>query len=62
MRLKRDQVAPFFAKLEPCLVGMEACASACPIAYIHSVGERRHGVAQLCALPYRERFARSRRL
>lgn len=27
-QLKRDQVAPFFAKLEPCLVGMEACASA----------------------------------
>ena len=26
--LKRDQVAPFFAKLERCLVGMEACASA----------------------------------
>src|SRR5689334_12063134 len=27
-QLKRDQVAAFFAKLEPCLVGMEACASA----------------------------------
>jgi len=27
-QLKRDQVAPFFAKLEPCLVGIEACASA----------------------------------
>lgn len=27
-QLKRDQMAPFFAKLEPCLVGMEACASA----------------------------------
>jgi transposase len=27
-QLKRDQVAPFFAQLEPCLVGIEACASA----------------------------------
>ncbi len=27
-QLKRDQVAAFFARLEPCLVGMEACASA----------------------------------
>jgi transposase len=27
-QLKRDQVAAFFAKLEPCLVGIEACASA----------------------------------
>src|SRR5689334_4118813 len=27
-QLKREQMAPFFAKLEPCLVGMEACASA----------------------------------
>ena len=27
-QLKREQVAPFFAKLAPCLVGMEACASA----------------------------------
>jgi transposase len=26
--LRRSQVLPFFAKLEPCLVGMEACASA----------------------------------
>ena len=26
--LRRDQVAPFFAKLPPCLVGMEACAGA----------------------------------
>jgi transposase len=26
--LRRGQVLPFFAKLEPCLVGMEACASA----------------------------------
>lgn len=24
-QLKRDQVAPFFAVLEPCLIGMEAC-------------------------------------
>ena len=27
-QLKRAQVAPLFAKLEPCLIGMEACASA----------------------------------
>ncbi|MCK7499152.1 MAG: hypothetical protein MZW92_58240 [Comamonadaceae bacterium] len=27
-QLKRDQVAAFFANLPPCLIGMEACASA----------------------------------
>jgi transposase len=27
-QLRRDQVAPFFANLPPCLIGMEACASA----------------------------------
>ena len=27
-QLKRSQVLPFFANLQPCLVGMEACASA----------------------------------
>lgn len=27
-QLKRDQVARFFTRLEPCLIGMEACASA----------------------------------
>lgn len=27
-QLKRDQVASFFAVLEPCLIGMEACGSA----------------------------------
>ena len=27
-QLRRNQVIPFFAKLEPCLVGMEACATA----------------------------------
>jgi transposase len=27
-QLKRAQVLPFFANLEPCLIGMEACASA----------------------------------
>ncbi len=26
--LKREQVAPFFANLPPCLIGMEACGSA----------------------------------
>jgi transposase len=26
-RLRRSQVIPFFRKLEPCLIGMEACAS-----------------------------------
>ncbi len=26
--LRRDQVAPFFANLPACLIGMEACASA----------------------------------
>jgi len=25
--LRRSQVLPFFAKLAPCLIGMEACAS-----------------------------------
>jgi len=27
-QLRRDQVAPFFANLPPCLIGMEACAGA----------------------------------
>jgi transposase len=27
-QLKRDQVAPFFARLEPCLIGIEACGGA----------------------------------
>lgn len=27
-KLKRDQVAPFFANLPPCLIGIEGCASA----------------------------------
>jgi hypothetical protein len=27
-QLKRDQMAPFFAALPPCLIGMEACGSA----------------------------------
>ncbi|MFC0695847.1 IS110 family transposase, partial [Paraburkholderia humisilvae] len=27
-RLKRDQMASFFATLTPCLIGMEACGSA----------------------------------
>ena len=27
-QLKRDKVLPFFANLEPCLAGMEACGSA----------------------------------
>lgn len=27
-QLRRDQVAAFFARLEPCLIGMEACGSA----------------------------------
>lgn len=27
-QLKRDQLAPFFAVLAPCLIGMEACGSA----------------------------------
>ena len=27
-QLRRDQVAPFFANLPACLVGMEACGSA----------------------------------
>jgi transposase len=26
--LRRSQILPFFAKLAPCLIGMEACASA----------------------------------
>ena len=27
-RLRREQVAPFFANLSPCLVGLEACGGA----------------------------------
>lgn len=27
-QLRREQVAPFFARLEPCLIGMEACGGA----------------------------------
>lgn len=27
-RLRRDEIVPFFASLVPCLVGMEACATA----------------------------------
>jgi transposase len=27
-QLKRDQVAPYFARLEPCLIGIEACGGA----------------------------------
>ena len=27
-QFQRDQVLPFFGKLEPCLVGLEACSSA----------------------------------
>ena len=27
-KLRRSEVLPFFTKLEPCLVGMEACGSA----------------------------------
>ncbi len=27
-QLKREQVAPFFARLEPCLIGVEACGGA----------------------------------
>ena len=27
-QLKREQIAPFFANLTPCLIGMEACGSA----------------------------------
>lgn len=28
-RLRRKQMEPFFQKLPPCLVGIEACATAC---------------------------------
>lgn len=27
-QLKRDQLVPFFARLEPCLIGIEACGDA----------------------------------
>ncbi len=46
MQLKRDQVAPFFANLPPCLIGTEACASAhhwackpCPTRARDSLGD-----------------------
>ena len=28
-QLKRSQLRQFFAKLEPCLIGMEACGMSC---------------------------------
>ena len=28
MRIRRAQLLPFFSKIEPCLIGMEACSSA----------------------------------
>jgi len=37
-QLKRDQVAPFFANLPPCLIGIEACASA--HHWVHRTGFR----------------------
>jgi len=40
-QLKRDQVAPFFARLEPCLIGIEACGGA------------HHWAAKLTALGHR---------
>jgi hypothetical protein len=34
VRLRRAQVLDYFAKLPPCLVGMEACATgSCPVAW-----------------------------
>ena len=32
-RLRRSQMIPFFRKLPPCLVGMEACAQSCHLAH-----------------------------
>ena len=38
-QLKREQVVPFFATLEPCLIGMEACGGAHYWARkLHSLG------------------------
>ena len=34
-QLKRSQLRQFFARLEPCLIGMEACGGAHYLSLIH---------------------------
>jgi transposase len=40
-RLARSQLLPFFARLEPCLIGFEACSSAHHGARAGASGARR---------------------
>ena len=42
-KLRREEVAPFFAGLPPCLVGMEACATA------HHWGRELRALGPTCA-------------
>lgn len=52
-QLRRDQVAAFFANLPPCLVGMEACASAHPWARkLQSFGHTVRLIAPQFVKPY----------
>jgi hypothetical protein len=41
-QLRREQMAPFFANLPPCLVGMEACGS----AHFWAAGVWTHGALE----------------
>ena len=52
-QLKRDQVAPFFANLPPCLIGIEACASAHHWARkLHALGHTVRLMAPQFVKPY----------
>ena len=46
-QLRRADVLPFFAKLEPCVVGMEACAPTGP----HAIFFFRHDDGCWCVFP-----------
>ena len=52
-QLKRDQVSAFFAKLQPCLVGVEACGGAhFWAAKLTALGHRGKMMApQIAAMP-----------
>ena len=52
-QLRRDQVAPFFARLEPCLIGVEACGGAhFWAAKLTSLGHRVKMMAPQFVKPY----------
>jgi len=52
-QLQRDQVAPFFVNLPPCLIGMEACGSAHHWARkLHAMGHIVRLMAQQFVKPY----------